>query len=196
MIKSIYSTFSKYAIAALAFMGCFFMYACENELQQVQDLGKKTPGVEEGKKIESFLSQGGKMRARLRAPLMLRYLLDTPRIEFPKTMHVDFFDDTLGIESRLDAKYGQYKENDNIVLLRDSVVAFNRMGDTLWTNEMYWDQNRGLFYSDKPAKMIQSGSLKQAIYSTQGFRSNQTFSNITFFGIINPSYAIVPDSTY
>ncbi|MCU0322477.1 MAG: LPS export ABC transporter periplasmic protein LptC, partial [Chitinophagaceae bacterium] len=136
-------------LLAAIIMGCFFVTSCENEIKTVQDLGKRTLGVEEAKNIESYMSQAGKMRAKLSAPLMLRYLLDTPKVEFTKTMHVDFFDDTLGVESQLNCKYGRYLENDNKVYLRDSVVVFNRTGDTLWTDELLWDQIKQEFYTDK-----------------------------------------------
>ena len=69
-----------------------FLLSCENDIKKVQDLGKRRMGVEEGTNIESIFSNGGNLRADLKAPLMLRYLLDTPKVEFPKTLHVDFYD--------------------------------------------------------------------------------------------------------
>ena len=36
-------------IIAAFFIGCFFMLACENDVNEVKELGKKKPGVEEGK---------------------------------------------------------------------------------------------------------------------------------------------------
>jgi len=196
MINSRHTFFLYTALWAALALGCFFMSGCENEIKQVQELGQKTVGVEEAKNIESYLSQGGKMKAKLVAPLMLRYQLDTPKIEFPKTMHVDFFDDKTTVESQLNAKYGRYYENQSKVFLRDSVVIFNRNGDTLWTNEMYWDQIQGIFYSDKPATMVQQKPFRQLIFAREGFRSDQNFRNVVFFKIENPSFTILPDSTY
>lgn len=184
----------KTILAALT-IGCFFVMSCENEIKKVQDLGKKTLGVEEGIDIESYMSQSGKMRAKLKAPFMLRYLLDTPKVEFPKTMHVDFYDDTLAIESQLNCKYGRYLENDNKVFLRDSVVVFNRTGDTLWTDELYWDQLKGEFYTNKFVR-VKKGFNSTYILGYEGMRSDQTLSNITFFSVREGSYFTVPDSTY
>jgi LPS export ABC transporter protein LptC len=180
-------------LAALT-IGCFFVMGCENEIKTVQDLGKRTLGVEEGKNIESYMSQSGKMRAKLRAPFMLRYLLDTPKVEFPRTMHVDFYDDTLAIESQLNCKYGRYLENDNKVYLRDSVIVFNRTGDTLWTDELYWDQLKGEFFTDKRVKVKRDFNGKY-IHGI-GLKSDQNFSNITIYNIQPDTYMIVPDSTY
>ncbi len=170
------------------------MCSCENNLKAVQDLGKSKPGVEEGKNIESFLSQSGKMKAKLVSPLMLRYLLDTPRVEFPNKLHVDFYDSLITVESQLNSKYGRYFENQNQVFLRDSVVVFSRKGDTLWTDELYWDQNKGEFFTDKRVRVKQDGNTKY-IHSI-GMRSNLNFTNITFYNIQSDSYMIIKDTTH
>src|SRR5687767_4764896 len=128
------------SILAAYLISCFFVFSCENDMTVVKNLGKKKIGVEEAKNIESFLSQGGKVKAKLTAPLMLRYQLDTVKVEFPKSLHVNFFDDSLRIESQLNAKYGRYLENENKVFLRDSVVVYNVTGDTMHAKELYWDQ--------------------------------------------------------
>src|SRR5690348_15304531 len=111
---------SKYLfpIAALL-MGCFFvMSGCENDPAVVEGLYKKKIGIEEANQVESYLSQDGYVKAKLVAPYMLRYQADSPYIEFPRTLHVDFFDSTGTRESYLDADYGKYFEFDRKVLLK------------------------------------------------------------------------------
>lgn len=183
---------SKRFLAALI-MGCFFLYSCENDINEVRGLSTARLGVEEGKQIESFMSQGGRIKARLTAPLMLRYQLDSTMVEFPKTLHVDFYDSLKQVESQLNARYGRYVENQSKVFLRDSVVVFNRMGDTLWCKELWWDQNRQLFYTDKPVK-IKYANPWQLKYGTNGMQADQSFSNITIFQ--SSGTMILPDSTY
>lgn len=184
-----------FLILAALLLSCFFIVSCENKIEVVKNLGKKRLGVEEAYSIESYMSQSGKMKAKLTAPIMLRHLLDTPKVEFIKTMHVDFFDDTLGIESRMDCKYGRYLENDNKVYLRDSVVVFNRKGDTLWTDELIWDQSKAEFFTDKFVK-VKKGFNSTYILGNNGLRADQSLNNITFFNIKKGSYVILPDSTY
>lgn len=191
--------FSIQTIMAALLTGCFFVCACENDIKKVQDLGKKKLGVEEGKNIESFLSQGGKMRAKLTAPFMLRYQMDTVKVEFPKTLHVDFYDSVLQVESQLFAKYGRYLENENKVFLRDSVIVFNRKGDTLWCNELYWDQSKKTFYTDKPVTISQHDPLQKI--SGLGLNADQNFKwfTLTKVGHIftgKESFINMPDSSY
>ncbi|MEP7319047.1 MAG: LPS export ABC transporter periplasmic protein LptC, partial [Panacibacter sp.] len=137
-------------LTAAFFTGCFFICSCENSMQEVRDLGVKKFGQEVAENVESYMSQDGKVKAKLTAPLMLRTESDTtPVVEFPKTLHVDFYGDSINLESRLFAKYGRYLETKGTVFLRDSVIVFNIKGDTLFTNELWWDRNKEIFYTDK-----------------------------------------------
>ncbi|MFY7651546.1 MAG: LPS export ABC transporter periplasmic protein LptC [Chitinophagaceae bacterium] len=168
-------------------------------MQEVKALHTKTLGIEEGKQIESYLSNAGKLKAKLSSPLMLRYLLDSAKIEFPKTLHVDFYDSLTTIESKLDAKYGRYLENDNKVFLKDSIVFFSRKGDTLWCNELYWDQYKGTFYTDKPAIVAQTNP-RQKIYAAKGLIADQNFKWFTLNSVGKiytgkENFINVPDST-
>ena len=160
----------------------FFMCSCENDIKKVNELQEKRLGVDQAKNIESFFSHAGQMRAKLTAPLMYRYQFDTPKIEFPRNLHVDFYDSTRNIESQLFAKYGRYFENSGLVFLRDSVVIFNIRKDTLWCNELYWDRDKEQFYTDKPVVMSQHDPAKpeQKIYAQGGMISDQNFKIISF----------------
>lgn len=157
--------------AAFSF-GCFFLFGCENDEKQIAEMGKKKLAVDTATSIESFLSQGGIVKARLTAPLMLRVQTDTPFIEFPKTLHVDFYSDSTKVESQLSSLYGKYRENENKVLLRDSVVVFNEKGDTLHCQELWWDQQSEKFYTDKPVRIYQ----KDKRIFGNGLESAQNFS--------------------
>lgn len=155
---------------------CMCLYACENNINDVKALSQKKVSVEEGIDIESFLSQQAKVKARLTAPLMKRYQTETPYVEFPHTLHVDFYNDTLKVESRLKANYGKYNLNERKVFLKDSVVVFNLKGDTMWCRELWWDQQKEQFYTDKPVRIHQPD--KPMIYG-QGLTAAQNFSWFT-----------------
>jgi LPS export ABC transporter protein LptC len=176
-------------IAATTF-GCFFVCSCENDMREVQNLNKKKVTVEEGRQIESYLSEAGKVKAKLIAPFMLRYT-DSGKVEFPNSLHVDFYNDSTKVESKLSAKYGRYLENENKVFLRDSVVVFNIKGDTLFCKELYWDQAKSLFYSDKNVILHQPS---QKVYG-KGMIADQNFKWFTIKQPYN-SYLDIPDSSF
>ena len=110
---------TKLAVALLS--SCFFMMACENNVNEVQALGSRIGGIDVGKDVSIFISTDGKMTAKLMAPLMNKYLLDSGKmIEFPASLKVDFYKDSLVVESKLTANYANYIEAENKVFLRDS----------------------------------------------------------------------------
>jgi LPS export ABC transporter protein LptC len=165
---------------AALLLSCLFVYSCENDIKDVDALMKRQKGVEEAFDITSYLSQEGVMKARLRSPYMLRHQSDSAYIEFPRTMHVDFYDDSTRIESILDAKYARYREYEDKVFLRDSVVVINlAKGDTLKTDELWWDQNTQEFYTDKPVEIHQPD---KTVYG-KGLRAAQDFSWYDIFNI-------------
>ncbi len=143
-------------IWAACIVGCFFMSACENSQQEVRDLNSKKLGIEEAKDIEVTFTIGGHTKAILTSPLMLRVQDTVPYVEFPNTLHVNFYNEQGLRESILDAKYARYKESENIFFLRDSVRVINIIKhDTLYAEEMYWDRSRTgrEFYTDKKVKI-------------------------------------------
>jgi LPS export ABC transporter protein LptC len=142
---------------------------------------------EEADSIESYLSESGmdkgvleaKVKGKLTAPYMLRYpRADSPYTEFPRTLHVDFFQDSVSrnqtpvIESKLDARYGKYLQNQDKVYLRDSVVVKNVLkGDTIHCQDLWWDQHTGRFTTDKPVRI----NTKDKILFGTGMDADQNF---------------------
>ena len=169
----------RFLIAALL-VSCFFVFSCENDIRKVDNLLKKKTAVEEALNITSYMSQEGMMKARLKAPYMIRYQSDSAYVEFPKTLHVDFYDDSLDIESTLDARYARYREYEGKVFLKDSVVVINILkGDTLRTDELWWDQDKEEFYTDKPVRIHQPD---KTIYG-KGLKAAQDFSSYDIYNI-------------
>jgi len=150
-----YSICHKFLIQAALITGCTFIGSCENSLQDLNQFTEKKVGIEEAKDVTIIYSLGDKTKAKLTAPYMLRHQETTPYIEFTKTLHTDFFDDSLRIESKMNAHYGKYMEEESKVFLKDSVVVFNVKGDTLYCNELYWDRAKTgkEFYTDKPVRI-------------------------------------------
>jgi LPS export ABC transporter protein LptC len=175
----LFATRYKFVLAAFI-LSCFFISSCENDLKEVDALMKRQTGVEEGVDVTIYISQEGLMKARLRSPFMLRHQVDSAYVEFPRTLHVDFYNDSLKIESILDAKYARYREYENKVYLRDSVVVINLLkGDTLKTDELWWDQDTQEFYTDKPVEIRQPD---KTVYG-KGLKAAQDFSWYDIFHI-------------
>ena len=140
---------------AVFISGCFFLCGCENDPAEVRKISTRSLGVEEAKNVKVNYTSGGKSKAILTSPLMLRVQDTMPYLEFPNTLEVDFYNEAGQKESKLTARYAKYRENQNIVFLKDSVKVTNTKGETLYCNELYWDRNRTgkEFYTDKPIRI-------------------------------------------
>ena len=69
---------------------CFFLLSCGNTDKEISDYNSKSLGIEEIKNADVNYTLGGKAKAKLLSPLMLRVQEATPYVEFPKTLHVVF----------------------------------------------------------------------------------------------------------
>lgn len=129
--------------------------SCENSRSDLANLTKQSIGIETAKDVTIIYAIGSKTKSRITAPLMLRHVETTPYIEFTQHIHADFFDDSLRVESQLNAHYAKYFERESKVFLRDSVVVFNNKGDTLFCRELFWDRNKPgqEFFTDKPVRI-------------------------------------------
>lgn len=175
--------------SAVLILGCLFVWGCENTQRQLDEWKEKRETVEEARNIETLFSSGGRMKAKLTAPLMLRYSRDTVYVVFPNSLHMIFFDSTGKKESNMDAKHGTYYESLNKAYLRDSVVVASIHGDTLWAPDLWWDQNTQRFYTDKSIRIYRKGDR---IYGGKGLEAKQDLSDII---IRRPTGTVtVPDS--
>lgn len=169
MIRS----FSYKSLTAVLITGCLFLAACENDPGEVKELYQKKIGKEEATNVVITFTTGGKTKAILTSPLMLRVQDTVTYIEFPKTLAVDFYNDSGVVESKLTALYARYKESQSIIYLRDSVKVTNTKGEKLNTDELYWDRSRPgwEFYTEKPVKIR---TLTQVI-DGMGMEASQDF---------------------
>ncbi len=166
-------------ITALA-LGCFILYSCENDLKDLPNTKDKRAALDEGRDIEIYMSQGGKMKGKLTAPLMYTYQSDSSYTEFPKSLHIDFYNDSLVKESQLDAGYAKDRSWENKVFLKDCVVVINVLkGDTLRCQEMWWDKNAQKFYTNKPARYSSRDHFVN--YGKNGLEAKQDLSDLVFY---------------
>jgi LPS export ABC transporter protein LptC len=171
-------TFTKYGLQI--FLMTLVFCACENNEKQIPNLRDKRTGLDEGHQIVVYMSEGAKLKGKLTSPLMYSFVGDSSYHEFPKTLHVDFYNDSFQIESKLDAKYGKYREWEKKVFLKDSVVVINILkGDTLRCDELWWNQNTQKLYTDKPARY--TGKDGFVNYGRNGLEAKQDLSDLVFY---------------
>ncbi len=164
--------------------------ACENNLQTIMNIGKKNPAVETAKEVTANITEGGKLKSILVAPVMIRGTGDSLWTEFPNHLWIESYDSIGRVNSSIKARYGKYNETAGIVLLRDSVAVINTQGDTLLTSELWWSNSRSLFYTDKPVQIRSKTGITNGI----GLEADGTLKNKTIFHTYG--YRVVTDSLF
>jgi LPS export ABC transporter protein LptC len=170
-------------ITAAFFTGCFFLLSCENDEDIVNSINRRRISTEEARHIKLNYTTGGRIKAILTAPLMLRVQDTAAYYEFPNSLYTEFYNDEQQKESNLTAHYGKYKDGENLVYLRDSVRIINILkGDTIYCDDLYWDRNRpGVeFYTNKPVHIRQKDGQH---LDGDGMEAAQSFKD---YHIINP----------
>lgn len=190
-IHKIYNT-SGNLLTRTSFILITLLTSCGNSDTEIKEYNSKSLGIEEIRNADINYTLGGRAKAKLISPLMLRVQDASAYVEFPKTLHVDFFNETGTVDSRLDALYGKYLEQESKVFLRDSVKVINIKGDTLYCDELWWDRNRkgNEFYTEKPVRI----RTKTQIINGVGMEARQDFKGYVIkkvTGIIN-----VPNSQF
>jgi len=160
----------------LVIPGVFCLAACENDIEIINTLTNTTslPDIS-GKKVEILYSDSGRVTMRLNADEIKQYgKIERPYIEFPKGIHVVFFDDSLQIKSEIFADYAKYFQEEKLWEARGNVVAENILtGEKLNTEELFWDETLQRIYSNSFSRIENKGNI---FYGQKGFETNQKFT--------------------
>jgi len=162
----------------------FFLFtSCENDIEKITLLNTSGdyPDIM-GENIEVIYTDSGKVTLRLTAPELKQFNnAEKPYSEFPKGINVFFYNDsTLAVETELRADYAVYLTEDKLWHAQGNVIALNHEnGDKLESEELYWDEAKEEFYSEKYTRITNESGVS---HGQNGFRSDQSFENLELIG--------------
>ena len=158
------------------------LFACKNKMSEVASLNfSDTIPEVSARDIEFTFSDSAEVQVRLSGPLMYAFEGDEPYMEFPEGFRVEFYDSAFNITSTITGKYGINYREKKIMEARKNVVVTNfETGERLDTEELIWDQNKRLIYSNKFVKI----TSEEGVIFGDGLEAEQDFSKRR---IINPS---------
>lgn len=133
--------------------------------------------MERAEKVEILYSDSAEIRVKVKGPTMLNYMdRREPRQEFPDGLEVYFYGENLEITSTLTAHYGIRYDNQDQVIVRDSVVWKSANDQRLETEELTWNERTQKVYTNRFAAII---TPEDTIF-TRYFEADQNFKNIKF----------------
>lgn len=165
--------------------GVFSFLACENELEKVNLITQQELlPAEISRDIEITYSDSAKVKMRMKAPLLERYLGEKPYTEFNEGLEVFFYNSVGEEDSKLKANYAINYTDEKKLVAKGNVILVNRSGDQLNGEHLIWYEKTKRITSNEFVKITTEDEI---IYG-DGLDANEDFSQYkikNIKGIIN-----------
>lgn len=158
-----------------ALAGAILLFACNPNTEVLQYFSDKNsiPGIT-AYNSEVLYTEDGQAKIKVFAPVTINYQFsEEPYTDFPEGITVSTFDDTMGVETTLTAKKAIFYDRKGLWHAKNNIVAQNRKGEVLNTEELFWDQKKKLIYSNVNVKI---NSVNGVVYG-RGLISDETFDH-------------------
>lgn len=158
--------------------------ACENDLEVVQAFNdpEKVPDAT-GENYEILRYDSAQLKGKIVSDLVLRFsLIKEPYLEFPKGIHVQFYDSLKNVKAEVKSKYAIYKEKQKLWEARKDVVVISKDGKQLNTEQLFWDQNKKIIYSNKFCRI----TTPNANLTGNKFIADEDFSSYELTAVQGP----------
>lgn len=156
-------------------------FSCKNNFKEVQQIGvlqNQPIGVAKNINLKYTEAEDsiGKVVANLESPKMLDYSnRDFSFSEFPDGVRLSLYDEN-DEKNIVLADYGIVYNLTDLIELKGNVILVTPQNDSLFAEQMYYDQNREWLFSNQPVKL-------KSITANSGhgdiFDSDTKFKNYT-----------------
>ncbi|MBI5538605.1 MAG: LPS export ABC transporter periplasmic protein LptC [Bacteroidia bacterium] len=162
---------------AVLVFGVTLLQSCTNDLETVNaivDLSAK-PMIF-AKDVEILRTDSGKIVLKGFAKESAYYLSEKDTfLEFKKGFKIETFKDYPIVESSITAEYGKHWESKKIWEAKTNVVTQNIKGEMLNTEQLFWDENKHIIYSNSFCRVTTS----DGIITGNSFEADETFNKWT-----------------
>ncbi len=135
-------------------------------------------GVEIARDVELIFSDSGRVQVVLQAPLVVRRQGNDPVVEMTRGIKATFYDQNGRVNSYLTALEAYRFPRKRLMQARGNVVVTNSEGDTLFTERLQWEEQKGRISSDAYVRIVRPDEV---LYG-DGLESDDRFEN---YRIIN-----------
>lgn len=174
------------AIPLKGIFGClillFSLSSCENDLKEVERVSsqKIEDPVDISYGVTVIFSDSAFVKAKMTSPELKHFNTKEPYYEFPQGGLLILFDKEGKETERVISDYAIQRENTGITELRKNVVVTRSDGLVIKSEELIWDENKKIFYSNLPVKLIRQGTEQNGT----SFWANEDFSIVEATSLI------------
>ena len=151
---------------------CVGLVSCAEDSDKKKPIPYKGP-IEEVNNVEVLYSEAAIRKVKLTTSKQITFGSEDKI--FPKPITVYFYDPLGNPITTLTSDSGRFDKNKNLYKVIGHVLVINTVkGETLKTEELYWNPSTQKVYNEKPVEII----LKNGdIYRGIGMDAKQDFSN-------------------
>jgi LPS export ABC transporter protein LptC len=166
----------------IAIFLAFFIEGCKNnDLDQVKLVTSRTNvNIEKGKDVTIQYSDHGNTKIKALAKTLTRFNVEKPYLEFPDGIKLTFYSNDKQVGTTMTADYASAVESSNIMTAQKNVEVINAKGEKLNTEEIIWDEQKKIIYSNAFVKI----TTKDEIIMGNGMEANEDFSDYVIKKVI------------
>lgn len=149
-------------------------YSCENSKENISNfISYEELPVEELTNSEIIYTENGMLKVKIISNKMERFVNDEDRVELFDGVHFDFYRlDLKNQKSVLTSEIASINNTTNIMKASQNVILKSSDNKELQTEELIWDKNKGLIYTDIDVVI----RTEDEIISGIGFKSTPDFT--------------------
>ena len=149
-------------------------FSCKDNFREVQNIGVKgSQPVNIAENINTKYTDSGKLKSILLSKRMLDFSnREFAYFEFPDGVDFTVFDDD-GKASNVLADYAIVYNETDLIDLRGNVVLSTHNKDTLFAEQLFYDQVREWMFTNQPVTFRR----ETEVINGNGFDSNRNFTN-------------------
>ena len=165
--------FKNIVMAKAVAMFFLLLFSCNTNFKKIQKIGMSdNEPIGEAEHINLKYTDSGKVKAVLKSPKMFDFSnRKFAYNEFTEGVYLELFEN--GKKSVVVSDYGIIYNKTNVIDLQGNVVVTTHSNDTLFAEQLYYDQDKEWLFTNKPVT-FRTG---QDLIHGNGFDSNAKFTD-------------------
>jgi len=149
-------------------------FSCKNNFDEVLKIGiSENQPIGIAERIDAKYTDSGRVTANLLSPKMLNYTnREFPFYEFPEGVTLYVFDEDNN-KSTVVSDYAIVYDKTKLIDLQGNVILTTHTKDTLFAEQLYYDQNKEWLFTNKPVTFRKG----RDVINGNGFDSDTKFSD-------------------
>lgn len=145
--------------------------SCQNNTSDIQEFVEQEFPVEIIEDAELIHTEFGKIKVKISAKKIERFINSNPRLVFTDSIVVIFFDRNSDTISNLKANKALINETENLMHVSNNVILISSNGNKLETNHLSWDEKKEKIFTEENVII----TTDKEVINAQGFVSDPDF---------------------